>query len=99
MKHRRDANHGDLQKCFEELFCSAHDTSMVGDGFTDMVVGINGRNFIVEAKTENGRPEKSQIKFDAAWRGGKRITVRTRDDVIAFVMWARSLPPAEAYAA
>lgn len=99
MKHRRDANHGDIQACFEELFCSVHDTSMVGGGYPDLTVGIAGRDFKVEIKTAKGTLEKSQQDFNAAWRGAKPIIVRTRDDVIAFVMWARSLPPAEAYAA
>jgi hypothetical protein len=33
----RDANHGDVAKWYEELYCQVHDTHALGGGFPDML--------------------------------------------------------------
>jgi hypothetical protein len=37
----RDANHADVQRWYEELWCLLHDTHALGGGFPDMVVRIS----------------------------------------------------------
>lgn len=94
MKHghafnRRDGNHGEIVKAYEALFCSVVDTSKIGGGFPDLVVGIAGRMFSVEIKTEEGELGASQKRFQATWRGPKVVVVRTVEDVFAHVKKVR----------
>lgn len=86
---RRDANHEQLAQLYLTLGCSLMDTSHVGFGFPDLVVGVatvNGRvTELVEVKTDDGEPTPAQERFDRDWRGSPRRIVRTTSDVIAHV--------------
>lgn len=87
---RRDENHADIKRFYEELFCSVVDCSKLGFGCPDLNVGIaNYVNDWVEVKTEAGHLEPSQIRFQRDWRGRKIVVVRTHADVIAHVQDVR----------
>lgn len=50
------------------------DTSAVGKGFPDLVVGLAGKNYLLEVKNSNRPPCKrklttSQVEFHRDWRG------------------------------
>lgn len=89
----RDANHGDVTRWYEELYCRVQDTHAVGGGFPDLVVRIPTRKgafvAIVEVKTLDGTLSKSQERFIAEW-GACVTIVQTREDVFAHVERVRA---------
>jgi len=88
LAHKRDANHADVAGWFRDLGCSVFDTSALGGGFPDLVVGVKGLNFMVEVKTAHGKLTKDQRDLFAVWRG-KIHVVSTMDDCISLFRDAR----------
>jgi hypothetical protein len=82
---RKDANHDELAAVYVELGCSCEDTSSVGVGFPDAIVGAAGVTDLVEFKTEKGKLEPAQETFHARWRGSRVWIVRTRSEVVLHV--------------
>lgn len=87
---RKDANHDALAAVYIELGCSCADTSALGGGFPDAVVGAAGVTDLVEFKTQGGTIEPAQVTFDAKWRGSPCWVIRTRDDVVFHVQNMRA---------
>lgn len=85
----RDANHSELSAVYEQCYCSVKDTSMVGGGFPDAVIGCAGRTELVEFKTADGTLTPPQQTFTRDWRGSSVRIVRTREDVIEHVQCIR----------
>ena len=42
---------------------------MVGDGCGDVLAGIDGVNYLLEIKTEDGKLTEAEEKLHASWRG------------------------------
>ena len=82
MKVKRDANHAELTRYYEQMGASVHDTAMVGHGFTDVVVGYRGIDAQVEFKTKYGTLEDSQSDHHEGWRGRRPRVVACLQDVI-----------------
>lgn len=84
----RDANHSDVTKWYEELYCKVQDTHAVGGGFPDIVVKISTKRgplvALVEVKAVDGTLRPSQERFIAEW-GSCVTVVQTREDVFAHV--------------
>ena len=87
--HKRDANHADVVGWFYGMGCSVFDTSALGGGFPDLVVGVSGVNLMVEVKTADGKLTTQQRDLIAVWRG-KIHVVCTMDDCIALIREART---------
>ena len=92
---RRDANHTAVADTFRALGCSVFETDRVGEGFPDLVVGMQGDNLLVEVKnpaTYYGRTglNGSQTKFNEAWRGSKVMVICSADEAAAFVLNRRA---------
>jgi hypothetical protein len=89
----RDANHADVTRWYEELYCTVHDTHAVGGGFPDIVVKISTKRgphvALVEVKTADGTLRPSQERFVREW-GSCVTVVQTRDDVFAHVERVRA---------
>lgn len=85
---KQDANHAEIVKAYEELYCQVKDTHKVGGGFPDLVVKVGTRRgpvvALVEIKTADGTLSKSQERFISEW-GAVVEVVQTRDDVFAHV--------------
>lgn len=86
---RPDANHAEIVRQYETLFCSVRDTHAVGGGFPDLVVGIAGVTELVEIKTTDGELLPSQVTFNRDWRGRRVRVVRSVQDVIDHVIEIR----------
>ena len=73
-KARKDDNHNEIQKGLEAIGASVFDTSGVGSGFSDVVVGFRNKNFLLEIKDGNKPPSKrkltpDEIDFKTTWNG------------------------------
>jgi hypothetical protein len=86
---RKDGNHNALAARYLELGCSCKDTSAIGGGFPDAIVGAAGITDFVEFKTAEGILEPAQVTFHRDWRGSKIWIVRTADEVLEHVMHMR----------
>jgi len=84
-KHRRDGNHKAIAQRLEELGCSVADTSQVGGSFPDLVVGLLGRDYLVEVKEVGKFLTDDQVKFHQNWRGEPPVTIWTEDQCVAWV--------------
>lgn len=89
--HKVDANQAEIIAAFRELGCTVHDCSGVGDGFTDLVVGMVGVNLLVECKTDTGELTPEQERFFQEWRGlayiirsaqeARDLVIQTRQEI------------------
>lgn len=92
---KKDANHNELKALFLQLGCSVLDLYDTGiPGCPDVVVGVMGRNELVEIKnpgTSYGKAglNANQSAFEREWRGGGMHIVKTPDDVVSLVQKLR----------
>jgi len=86
-RHRRDANHYDIQEALERCGCSVRDLSQIGGG-TDLLVGCCGRDYQVEVKVHDGELSDAQIKYARDWKGQPPIVVRS---ILEAVQWANEI--------
>lgn len=83
-KYSLDANHNDIAGHYKKLGCSVEELARLGYKI-DLLVGLVGVTDLVEVKTEDGTPTKTQSEFNKTWRGRPVVTVRTLDDVVEHV--------------
>lgn len=92
---RKDGNHNELKRVFENMGCSVLDLYNAGiPGCPDIIVGVAGKTLPVEIKnpdTRYGRAglNSSQTAFQQEWRGGPLYVVSSADEVVALVNNAR----------
>ena len=79
-----DANHAEVVKAYEDMFCTVVDTHALGKGFPDLLVAFAGYCCPVEIKTEEGELNAAQRTFLRDWPGPMRI-IRSREEAIAHV--------------
>lgn len=88
-----DANHADVTRWYEELYCLVHDTHALGGGFPDLVVRVSTKGghriALVEVKTPDGYLRPNQETFLRNW-GSCVAVVQTREDVFAHVERVRA---------
>ncbi len=82
---RKDANHAEIVKAFEDMFCGVVDTSALGFGYPDITVHFAGFCAPVEIKTEEGELNASQRTFIRDWKGPRIPIIRSREDAIRYV--------------
>ena len=88
-RRKTDNNHKQIMAAFRSLGCSVHDTSRLGGGFPDLVVGINGVNILVEVKDGSLPPSGRKLtekedEFFRKWKG-KAVIVSSINDVMPIV--------------
>lgn len=72
--NKADANQSEIVQGIRDAGYSVCVTSMVGDGFTDIVCGGLGRNILIEIKNPDMPPNKrkltpEQVRFHKEWQG------------------------------
>ena len=92
---RKDANHGEITKALEAIGCTVADTSGIGHGFPDALIGTCGRNILLEIKDGSLPPSKRRLTPDeqewaANWKGTV-YTVNTIQEAIEIVTFNRKL--------
>ena len=75
---RRDSTHAEIRDELRALGADVIDLGDVGDNVTDLLVGLCGRDFQVEAKGPKGKLSEGQRKHFETWRGQKPILLRSR---------------------
>jgi len=93
-KARVDDNHAEIMGRFRSWpGVSVSDTSRLGEGFPDLVVGLAGVNLLVEVKDGSKPPSRRKLSPDenrwhVHWTGQVAI-VATLDEVDALVVATR----------
>ena len=81
-----DVNHSLIVKTLRDLGCSVFDSSKVGGGFPDLVVGKNNKTVLVEVKAnEKAKFTPAQELFMVNWRGSAVARIDTVDAAIRLV--------------
>jgi len=93
---RTDSNHKEIVQALRAAGVSVMDTSAVGRGFPDLVIGWNGQNYLAEIKTAKGKPNDLQVNFFTTWQG-QAILIREVTDIFNFLGLDRNEPEPFAY--
>jgi len=73
---RIDTNHTQVVKKLRELGATVFDASRMGQGFPDLVIGINGKTVLVEIKSgEEKKFTEAQLKFMENWKGSTVVRI------------------------
>lgn len=86
MRHRPkvDRNQAEIVAALEGVGCSVTSLAPMGGGIPDLLVGRQGRNYLLEVKVEGETLTPAQGKWGAAWRGQAQV-VRTVDEALSAV--------------
>ena len=90
---RTDANQQEVIDAMRKCGASVQDLSAVGKGVPDLLVGLGGKNVLVEVKDGSKIPSKQKLTKDqeqwhSKWKGVIHI-VRTVDEAIDLVRQMR----------
>lgn len=78
-RNKQDKLQKEITHCLKLLGYSVWDTSQIGNGFPDIIVGANGINYLFEIKSKHTTISKSQCKFDSEWKGNSQIIYSVSD--------------------
>ncbi len=86
---RIDANQPEIVQALRDVGGSVAITSMVGNGFPDIVVGYRGQNYLIEIKDGAKPPSKRKLTHDEQewhdlWRGTVHIA-NSIDEALAII--------------
>ena len=83
---RIDENQTLIVKTLRSMGCSVFDTSQVGRGFPDLVVGKNNKTILVEIKSDQkSKYTSAQELFMMNWRGSGVARIDSVDNAIRLV--------------
>jgi hypothetical protein len=83
---RVDANQAEIVKVFKDLGCSVFNTSRVGGGFPDILVGKNHKTVLVEIKSsDKASTTTAQDLFMMTWKGSTVVRINDIDGAIRLV--------------
>ncbi len=84
---RVDNNQADVVKALERCGVQVFDTSGMGFGFPDLVLGFRGKTYLAEVK--NGDTAwtftPAQKRFHAEWNGDRPLIFTSVDDVALWI--------------
>ena len=96
--HKVDRNQRDIIDALKKAGCSVRSLAAVGDGMTDLIVGIAGKNLLLEVKDGEAAPSRQKLtpaqkRFhtfnpkhpDKYWQGQKAV-VATVHEALAVVI-------------
>lgn len=87
---RTDLNQQSIVNALRQIGALVVDTSMVGNGFPDLVVGWRGETYLIECKNGDRAPSARKLTSDqqiflAGWAGGKVFVVDSPSQAIAMI--------------
>lgn len=89
MKKRRDKNHKEIVNQLKKIGCSVIDTSQIGKGFFDIIVGYRKKTYLIEIKSDTAYGRKglseSQRIFAEEWKGGEILCINSIEDFIKLI--------------
>ena len=90
-RSRRDSNHREIVDALKSCGCTVRDLSQTGEaGAPDILIGLGGRDYQAEIKSEHGELSKEQTDYIQDWRGTPVVVLWSADDAIRWVNVERS---------
>lgn len=92
---KRDANHGEIMRTFEQMGCTVLDVSSLPGAALDLLVGCCGIDQRIEVKDGSRIPSEQRLTdsetetFDT-WRGRAPVVVSSVDDAMRVVFLLRA---------
>ncbi len=81
-----DLTQKEVVATLRKMDCSVFHLHTVGQGCPDLLVGIDGKTYLVEVKKDDkAKFTEAQIKFMTEWRGAPVVRINSAQDAIAFV--------------
>ena len=84
---RVDNNQAEIVEALRAVGCTVQHLHEVGKGCPDLLVGIAGRNYLIEVKSEKGRLTGAEFEWHARWKGHVHI-IRTVEMALELVKGA-----------
>ena len=86
-----DTNQREIVETLRAYGCSVISTAAAGHGHPDLLVGVQGRTYLVEVKDGSRVPSKrkltaDQVDWHAAWRGEPVDVIETVEQALE---WAK----------
>lgn len=72
--HRRDANEPDIVRALRRVGATVELLAL--KDVSDLLVGFQGVNYLLEVKSETGELEPGQARWQREWRGRRPCVVR-----------------------
>lgn len=87
---RTDGNHGEIVDALRAAGCTVQSLASLGCGVPDLLVGVAGRNVLLEVKNGRKSPAHRRLTADestwhAAW-AGQVATVASIDEALAVIV-------------
>lgn len=76
---RTDANQSEIVRAYEQVGATVRTLQLEAGGIPDILVGLQGVNYLVEIKTDTGELTPAQVKFFVEWKGQKAIVRDTSE--------------------
>jgi hypothetical protein len=89
-----DDNQPEIVDALLAIGCSVQSLAAVGKGCPDLLVGLAGRNYLLEIKSEAGQFTRDQKAWHATWNGPAHI-VRSITEAIKIVTAHGRVPRSE----
>ena len=87
---RVDGNQRDIVTALRKAGCSVFITSSIGGGFPDIVVGVDGVNWLIEIKDGSLSPSRRKLTHDEEtfhlWWNGLVETVESVDEALELIL-------------
>ena len=85
MRHRADRNQQEIVDALRDIGASVLVLSQVGGGAPDLLIGMRGRNVLMEVKTKTGKLRSGQVEFMNTWQGEAHV-VRSVEEAIELLV-------------
>lgn len=79
---KKDGNQKRIARELTELGFAVADLSSCGHGIPDLLVARNGKQLLVELKSDRGRMTEDEIEFFGRWPLGLAIVAKTTEDIL-----------------
>ena len=94
---RTDGNHGQIVEALRAAGCTVQSLAAIGDGTPDLLVGVDGRNLLVEVKDGSKSPSRRRLTDDertwhAAWAGQVVVVATVAEALMVVAGGAVSAP-------
>lgn len=85
---RIDNVHTEIVDALRKMGASVQSLAGIGHGCPDLLVGYQGRDYVIEVKTKKGTLTEAELEWATAWKGRHRI-LRSVEDVVRWITETR----------
>jgi hypothetical protein len=73
MPKRIDGNQVEIVQALRDIGATVQSLASIGKGCPDLLVGYQGKNYLFEIKSENGKLTKDEAVWTSKWDGQVRV--------------------------